>query len=51
MEKNPFNLEDFGQEKEGWDLYGIVSVLSDLISRQRGYPVEMILVPKDSIQE
>ena len=36
MEIRPVDLEALGQEKKRWDLSNIVSVLSDLISRQRG---------------
>ena len=47
MEIRPVDLEALGQEKKRWDLSNSVSVLSDLISRQRGCDIKIVLVPKD----
>ena len=47
MKISPIDIEAFERDKKEWDPYYIVSVLSDLISRQRGYPVEIVLTPKN----
>ena len=47
MKISPIDLEAIERDKKEWDPYYIVSVLSDLISRQRGYPVEIVLTPKN----
>ena len=44
---NPIDIEALEREKKPWDPYYIASVLSDLLSRQRGYRVDIILTPKD----
>lgn len=47
---NPVDLEAFERDKKPWNPYYIASVLSDLLSRQRGYPVEIVLTPKEDNQ-
>ena len=44
---HPIDIEALEREKRPWDPYYIASVLSDLLSRQRGYPVELVLTPKE----
>lgn len=44
---HPIDIEALEREKKPWDPYYIASVLSDLLSRQRGYPVELVLTPKE----
>lgn len=44
---HPVDLEAFERDKKPWDPYYVVSVMEDLLSRQRGYPVKLTLTPKE----
>ena len=51
MKIEPVDLEALKREQKPWDPYYIASVLEDLISRQRGYPVKINLTPKETPAE
>lgn len=46
MNIHPIDIAALEREKKPWDPYYIASVLSELLSEQRGYQVELILTPK-----
>lgn len=43
----PIDIEALERTKQPWNPHYITSVMSDLLSRQRGYPVGIILTPKE----
>lgn len=46
-EIRPIDIEEFERNKKPWDPYYLAQVLSELLSKQRGYPVEIVLTPKE----
>lgn len=44
---HPIDIEEMERNKQPWNPHYMASVLSDLISRQRGYRVDIILTPKE----
>lgn len=44
---NPIDIEALEREKKPWDVNYIASVMSDLLSRQRGYRVDVTPKLKD----
>lgn len=47
MKIEPIDIEALERTKQPWNPHYITSVMSDLLSRQRGYPVGIILTPKE----
>lgn len=50
-EIHPIDIEELERNKKPWDPYYIAKVLSELLSKQYGYPVELVLTPKEPAQE
>lgn len=46
-EINPVDIEAMERQKQPWNPHYMASVLADLLSRQRGYRVDIVLTPKE----
>lgn len=47
MKIAPIDIEALERERVPWNVYHIAEVMSDLISRQRGYRIDIVLTPKN----